>query len=37
MPRGWMVRLTLICRVYDALPLAEGIETDKSLELDKFK
>ena len=32
-----MVRLTMISRIYDALPLAEGIETDKTLELDKFK
>lgn len=32
-----MVKLTLIARVADGLPLAEGLDTDKSHELDQFK
>jgi hypothetical protein len=32
-----MVRLTLIVRVHDGLPLAEGIETDKDMEVDTYK
>ncbi|KAK9856776.1 hypothetical protein WJX84_011765 [Apatococcus fuscideae] len=32
-----MVKMTLIARVADGLPLAEGLDTDKSHELDQFK
>ena len=32
-----MVRLTLIARVKDGLPLAEGLDTDKELEMYSYK
>ena len=32
-----MVRLTLIARVHDGLPLAEGLDTDKEIEVDAYK
>ncbi|GAX83571.1 hypothetical protein CEUSTIGMA_g10996.t1 [Chlamydomonas eustigma] len=32
-----MVKLTLIVRVHDGLPLAEGIDTDKDMEVDSYK
>ena len=32
-----MVRLTLIARVSDGLPLAEGLDSDKDHELDGYK
>lgn len=32
-----MVRLTLIARLVDGLPLAEGLDTDKDLEIDSYK
>ena len=32
-----MVRLTLIARVRDGLPLAEGLDSDKDHDLDKYK
>lgn len=32
-----MVRLTLIARVHDGLPLAEGLDSDKDAELDQYK
>lgn len=32
-----MVRLTLIARLSDGLPLAEGLDTDKDLEVDSYK
>jgi vesicle transport protein SEC22 len=32
-----MVKLTLIARVVDGLPLAEGLETEKSADLDAYK
>lgn len=32
-----MVRLTLIARALDGLPLAEGLDTDKDSELDQYK
>lgn len=32
-----MVRLTLIARVQDGLPLAEGLDSEKDVEIDKYK
>ncbi len=32
-----MVRLTLIARVSDGLPLAEGLDTDKDPDIDQYK
>lgn len=32
-----MVRLTLIARVSDGLPLAEGLDNDKDPEIDQYK
>ena len=32
-----MVKLTLIARVADGLPLAEGLETEKNADLDTYK
>jgi hypothetical protein len=32
-----MVRLTLIARVTDGLPLAEGLDTDKDPDIDAYK
>ena len=32
-----MVKLTLIARVADGLPLAEGLETEKNADLDAYK
>ncbi|KAG1678873.1 hypothetical protein FOA52_003541 [Chlamydomonas sp. UWO 241] len=32
-----MVRLTLIARLVDGLPLAEGLDTDKDVEVDSYK
>lgn len=32
-----MVRLTLIARLTDGLPLAEGLDTDKDVEVDSYK
>ena len=32
-----MVKLTLIARVSDGLPLAEGLDSDKDHELDSYK
>ena len=32
-----MVKLTLIARVADGLPLAEGLETEKNTDLDAYK
>ena len=32
-----MVRLTLISRVHDGLPLAEGLDNEKDKELDTYK
>ena len=32
-----MVRLTLIARVTDGLPLAEGLESDKSSDVEQYK
>ena len=32
-----MVRLTLIARVADGLPLAEGLDGDKDSEIDQYK
>lgn len=32
-----MVKLTLIARVTDGLPLAEGLDTEKDPELDEYK
>lgn len=32
-----MVRLTLISRMHDGLPLAEGLDTEKDLEIDSYK
>lgn len=32
-----MVRLTLIARVHDGLPLAEGLDGEKDRELDTYK
>lgn len=32
-----MVRLTLIARVSDGLPLAEGLDSDKDGEIDQYK
>lgn len=32
-----MVQLTLIARVTDGLPLAEGLDSDKSHNLDEYK
>jgi hypothetical protein len=32
-----MVKLTLIARVADRLPLAEGLETEKNADLDVYK
>ncbi len=29
--------MTLIARVHDGLPLAEGLDTEKDLELDQYK
>ena len=39
-PSAWrraMVKLTLIARVADGLPLAEGLETEKNADLDAYK
>ncbi len=35
--RRAMVKLTLIARVADGLPLAEGLETEKNADLDAYK
>jgi vesicle transport protein SEC22 len=32
-----MVRLTLIARISDGLPLAEGLDSEKDLEIDAYK
>ena len=32
-----MVRLTMIARITDGLPLAEGLDNDKELELEEHK
>jgi hypothetical protein len=32
-----MVRLTLIARLADGLPLAEGLDSDKDAEIDQYK
>lgn len=32
-----MVRLTLISRVHDGLPLAEGLDNEKDKDLDQYK
>ena len=32
-----MVRLTLISRVHDGLPLAEGLDNEKDRDLDQYK
>ena len=32
-----MVRLTLIARVHDGLPLAEGLDGDKDRDLETYK
>lgn len=32
-----MVRLTLIARLADGLPLAEGLDSDKDPEIDQYK
>ena len=32
-----MVKLTLISRVSDGLPLAEGLDADKSADLEQYK
>ena len=32
-----MVRLTLIARVHDGLPLAEGLDTEREIEVDAYK
>lgn len=32
-----MVRLTLIARVHDGLPLAEGLDGEKDRDLDNYK
>ena len=32
-----MVRLTLIARVHDGLPLAEGLDSEKDAEIDAYK
>lgn len=32
-----MVRLTLIARVHDGLPLAEGLDSDKDAEIEQYK
>ena len=32
-----MVRLTLIARVTDGLPLAEGLDSEKDPEIDQYK
>lgn len=32
-----MVRLTMISRITDALPLAEGLDNDKEMELEQYK
>jgi hypothetical protein len=34
---GKMVRLTLIARVFDGLPLAEGLDSEKDPEIDQYK
>ena len=35
--RSTMVKLTMIARVLDGLPLAEGLDTDASLDLEYYK
>ena len=32
-----MVRLTLIARIVDGLPLAEGLDADKDSDIDAYK
>lgn len=35
--RSYMVRFTLISRVHDCLPLAEGLDSEKDGEIDQYK